>query len=99
MLAKERANMDTQKRKLTLDQVEQDAKEAGRVAKINLLSGENMVSFATDLARLYLQKHVEQLDITEITLYMLHFPHFFRVGYMETERSADGVSYFENPWR
>jgi hypothetical protein len=88
----------SEKRTQELDQLEQDAKDAGSTVKKSRLdegrdmSEDALISFASVLAQLYLQKHIQHLNTEDITLYMLLYVRFFRAGYKEMQPQS-GVSY------
>jgi hypothetical protein len=100
------SNLDaySERRSQELDQLEQDAKEAGRTVKSSLLdegrrmSEDALVAFASALAQLYLQRHIDHLEPTDITLYMLLYLRFFGKGYDEV-RPDGGVTYFPSPFK
>jgi hypothetical protein len=81
----------SERRSQELDQLEQDAKEAGRTAKGSSLddgrelSGNALVAIGTALAQLYLQKYIDHLESRDITLYMLLYLRFFEIGYNEVK--------------
>ena len=84
----------SEERNQELDQLEQDARAAGSMAKARhldekmVLSEEAQVAFATGLAQLYLQKYLVHLDVHDITVYMLFYLSFFRDGYNEVKRDG-----------
>jgi hypothetical protein len=88
--------MDNQIRKQKLDQLEQDAREAGRMVYGNRLdervkvSEDAQIAFASALAQLYIQKHVdiESLETSDLTLFMMTYVPLFRKGYEEVTRKS-----------
>ena len=82
-----------------LEQLKQDAEEAGRMVKESLsvdekaMSEDELVTFASAVGQLYLQKLIDHLETRDITRYMLLYIRFFKVGYKEAERRMGTVSY------
>ena len=102
----ENSDIDTysERRSQELDQLEQDAMEAGRTVKSSLLdegrrmSEDALVAFASALSQLYLQKYIDHLEPRDITLYLLLYLRFFRAGYNEVKPDG-GVTYAPSPYK
>lgn len=87
--------MDTDERAQELDQLEQDAKEAGRAVKERnlyekrVMSEAAQVAFASALAQMYIQKQFAHIEAKDITFYMALYLQCFRNGYDEVKLEGD----------